>query len=111
MGIPKGWIPVLVEVTEDDIRDMDYYLNECPMGNFGTKNAITVALARILNPEFHVSIVIREGEAHARFGSNQFCLGKDIGAWLESALHGASVKPAAWLVWLPEKLVPIAIRP
>lgn len=95
-------VPITLKINENDIAEMEYHLNECPMSNPALHNAITFALQRLAKPDLDVAVHIVTNDAKAEIGPWTCQLGNDVGLWLGKVLTGCRVGPAKFRVLVPQ---------
>lgn len=98
-------VKIRIDITENDIAEMNYHLNECPMSNMAANNAIVFALYRVVKPGRRISVSVRGKHAVAMIERREFALPKEVGLWLAKILMGMDVPPFAMTLRLPEVLV------
>lgn len=97
-------------ITADDVAEMEYYLNECPMANMAINNAVAFALRRVLKPDVPVSVTFRKGRPTAKLDDREIHLGREICAWMAKILMGSPVRPLMFRIEIPKSLLPAKRR-
>lgn len=100
-----GDVLVELDIRSEDIAEMEYHLNECPMANLAVDNAVSYALSRVVKPGYRISVSVHGGSAVANIGDRKFPLGTDLSLWLATAMMGYSPVPLKSTLRLPEVIV------
>lgn len=98
-------ILVKLDILQSDIDEMDYHLNECPMSNMATDNAVAYALRRILKPGLRIAVSARGGKTIAKIDGREIALADEVAPWLGKILMGINPGPLSTNLRLPEFLV------
>lgn len=98
-------VSVELKIKEQDIAEMEYHLNECPMSNLAKNNAVTYALRRAVRPGLDVSVSVTRGLALAKIGQYRCALGQNITSWLGRVLMGWDMPPFSATIQIPKDVL------
>lgn len=97
---------VRCRIEPSDIEAMDYWLNEAPMSDPASSNAIVFALKRMLRPGLDIRLEDHQtGCLVARIGPHAVALPPSWGMWWSAARRGRAVSPMCGDLLLPIHLV------
>lgn len=85
-----------------DIEAMDYWLNQAPISDPPSQNAICFALRRLLLPGTNVRVVADStGNANVFLDGKPFALPPELTKWYKNAVAGHQMEPLTDFIPLP----------
>ncbi|MEM1293972.1 MAG: hypothetical protein AAGH89_01315 [Verrucomicrobiota bacterium] len=107
-GNPVCRVPF--HITQADIDQMDYWLNEAGVANPAHENAICYAIQRLVLPGAKVNLRRKSGRMAIELDGMKIDLPEDLASWYEEALMGGPVRPTMSWLDLPRGTLSIEAR-
>lgn len=107
-GSPVCSVPL--HITQDDIDQMDYWLNEAGVSSPANENAICFAIQRLVLPNTKIALRQSAGKMKVELDQTAMELPEELANWYRRALMGEDVRPVLGWLNLPRRTLSVEAR-